>query len=601
MKKAKTILSVLIAGAMIFSVSACANSGGAADTAAATSEAATTAATTTAAAATTEAATTEAATTEATAAPAAAMPEGDNPILSPDKPITLSAFVTSSNSAPAPDNKLTKLIADELGVTISYDIVTPDNVDQKIGVMLAGGDYPDLVGTTDLKMRLLEGGALLKLDDYLNSGNYPNLSEYVGPYYKRMSYLGTAQPHGIYIFPNFNRYFGDVTSGDYQGAGFFIQKRVLEDAGYPDLSNMTLDKYFGLIENYLAKNPTTDGQPTIGFESADPTGTEWIMTNPAALLAGSPNNGGVIVDANNVAAIYADKQVSHDWIKYLNAEFAKGVVDPESFTQTADQYLAKLATGRVLGMHDQAWHFGQAKDSLISAGQDQYTYVATMPVYAGATPYYADRDVMNLNQGFGVSVSSKQPEAALAFLDTMLSERWQKMLNWGFEGDDYSIGPDGMFTRSAEQRANATDITWMASNRLRALNDCLPKHNGQYSDGNAMSPNDQPSEFFATLHQYDQDFLKSYNKQTWRQFLNSPPDNPVYYPCWNIGLSDAANEVNQQLTDAAVQYLPAMIMDTPDNFESNWAAYLKVIGQIDVKTYEDEINAGIQQRIADWQ
>jgi len=207
---------------------------------------------------------------------------------------------------------------------------------------------------------------------------------------------------------------------------------------------------------------------------------------------------------------------------------------------------------------------------------------------------------MNLNQGFGVSVTSKQPEIALAFLDTMLSEKWQKMLNWGFEGVDYQVGSDGMFTRTPEQRANANDITWMASNRLRALNDCLPKHNGQYSDGNAMGPGDQPSEFFAGLHPYDQNFLKAYNKQTWRQFLNNPPDNPVYYPCWNIGLSDAAKEVNQQLTDAATQYLPAMIMDKPENFENNWAAYVKVISQIDVKTYEDEINAGIQQRISDW-
>ena len=592
MKKGKVIISMLLAGAMAFSSAACANQNANNANPADASSAPP-------AASSEPAKSTDAATPEAP--PAADLPEGVNPLLSPDKPVTLSVFVTSSNSAPAPDNKLTKKILEELGVTITYDIVTPDNVDQKIGVMLAGGEYPDLVGTTDLKMRLLEGGALIKLDDYLNSGKYPNLSEYVGPYYKRMSYLGDAIENGIYIFPNFNRYFGEVTSGEYQGAGFFIQKRVLEDAGYPDLSNMTLEKYFGLIEDYLAKNPMTEGQPTIGFETVAPKGSEWIMTNPPALLAGSPNNGGVIVDSNNVAAIYADKQASHDYFKFLNAEYAKGIVDPESFTQTHDQFLAKIATGRVLGMHEQAWNFGQANDSLKSSNQEQYTYVATMPTYPGVEPYYADRDVMNINQGFGVSVSSKQPEIALAFLDTMASERWQKMLSWGFEGEDYQVGSDGLFTRTPEQRANAVDITWMASNRLRALNDCLPKHNGQYSDGNAYGPRDQPSEFFAELHEYDQNFLKAYNKQTWRQFVNSPPDNPVYYPCWNIGLTEAAQEVNQQMTDAGVQYLPAMIIDKPENFEKNWDEYVKIIGQIDVKIYEDEINAGIQKRIADWQ
>lgn len=31
-------------------------------------------------------------------------------------------------------------------------------------------------------------------------------------------------------------------------------------------------------------------------------------------------------------------------------------VDPESFTQTYDEYIAKLSTGRVLGMIDQWWN-----------------------------------------------------------------------------------------------------------------------------------------------------------------------------------------------------------------------------------------------------
>ncbi len=99
---------------------------------------------------------------------------------------------------------------------------------------------------------------------------------------------------------------------------------------------------------------------------------------------------------------------------------------------------------------------------------------------------------MNTNQGFGVSVSSDQPEAALKFLDLMLSEPWQKVLSWGIAGEDYEVGDDGMFTRTEEQRANYRDLTWRASNRLDALLDVLPKHNGQFSDGNATAPTTSP-------------------------------------------------------------------------------------------------------------
>lgn len=521
-------------------------------------------------------------------------------VLTPDKDTTLTVWLMSAEQAPAPDNKISKLLKEKLGVTIQYDIVTPDNADQKIGVMLAGGDYPDLIGTTDLKLRLLEGGALIKLDDYLATGNYPNLKTHVDPYIKKMSYNGSEVEPGLYIFPNYNRFYGEITGGTHWGTAFWIQKAVLEDAGYPDLTNITIEGYFKLIEDYMAKYPEINGQKTVGFAVLASTGREWGMTNPPNFLAGNPNNGGVVVDENNNATIYADKQIAKDWFKILNEEYAKGVVDPESFTMNFDQYIAKIATGTVLGMHDQYWNFQNATISLQGSGIDERTYAPVMPVYPGAEPYYADRDVMNTNQGFGVSVSCKQPEVALRFLDIMLSEPWQKVLSWGIEGEDYEVDENGMFYRTEQQRINSKDLTWRSSNKLLALLDLLPKHNGQFSDGNAYGPDDQPSEFYDTLTDYDKAFMKAYNKKTWREFVNSPPDNPVYYPCWNITLSDEANEVNQQLTDAGVQYLPKIITGSVDDFESNWAEYVDVIKKIDVKVYEDAINAGIQERIKLW-
>ncbi|UOE43415.1 extracellular solute-binding protein [Agromyces larvae] len=532
------------------------------------------------------------------------IPEGDladqSGTLTPSNPTTLTTWITSAQQAPAPDNKITKLLQEKLGVTLEYEIIAPDNVDQKIGVMLAGGDFPDLVGTTDLKLRLLEGGALLPLDDMLATGDYPNISTHVEDDIKKMSYSGGEVDPGLYIIPNYNRFYGEITGGVYYGPAFWIQKRVLEEAGYPDLENMTLDRYFKLIEDYKAKHPETDGIPTVGFELLASTGREWGMTNPPALLAGSPNNGGVIVDEDGDAEIYADKDIAKDFYKVLNEKYADGIVDPESFTLTFDQYTAKLATGAVLGMHDQGWNFQTATDSLKSAGKDEYTYVPLMPVYEGVEPWYADRDVMNTNQGFGVSVSSKQPEKALKFIDLMLSEPWQKVLSWGIAGEDYEVGDDGVFYRTEEQRANRQDLTWRSSNRLEALIDILPKHNGQFTDGNAYSPDDQPTEFFETLSDYDRGIMEQYGKKTWREFVNAPPENPKYYPAWSIGLDDEATQVNQQLTDANVQNLPKVIAGSPSDFEKNWKSYVDAIHAIDVKVYEDAINEGIQDRLANW-
>lgn len=524
------------------------------------------------------------------------------PVLSPDNPVELSIWITTSQQAPSADNKLTKMLKDKLGVTLNYEIITPDNQDQKIGVMLAGGEYPDIIGSTDQNARLVTGGAYIPLDDYLKPEAAGALYEHVKPYWNKIAYDGGQGKH-IYQIPNYNRFYGDIVGGvNYSASGFWIQKAVLADQGYPDLSNMTIEKYFKMLEDYKNKYPKIDGQDTIAFEILCAQGREWGLTNPPEYLAGAPNNGGVIVDENNVAAIFADKDVAKRYYKYLNEMNAKGMVDKESFTQTLDQYLAKLATGRVLGMYDQRWSYGNAHDALVAANKVERTYVATMPTFDGKAPYYADRDVMNINQGVGVSVSCKKPEVAIAFINTMMNEDWQKILAWGVEGEDYQKGADGKFTRNEQQRANSTDLIWRSSNRLMALTDIMPKHNGTYSDGNAYSPEDQPEEFFATLKQYDQDFLTKYNKKTWRDFNNQPPENPVYYPAWNIALPDGsdAQMADKQLKDTALQFLPKAIMASPDKFESIWSEYTTAIGKINVKSYEDAINAGIQDRIKNW-
>ncbi len=523
------------------------------------------------------------------------------PVLSPDKPVELSIWITTSQQAPSADNKISKLLKDKLGVTLKYEIITPDNQDQKIGVMLAGGEFPDLIGATDQNARMVTGGAYIPMDDYLKPEAADALYEHVKPYWNKIAFDGGQGKH-IYQIPNYNRYYGEITGGtDYSASGFWIQKAVLADAGYPDLSNMTLEKYFKLLEDYKTKYPKIDGQQTIAFEVLAATGREWGMTNPPEYLAGHPNNGGVIVE-NNVAQIFADKDVSKRYYQYLNEMNAKGLVDKESFTQTLDQYLAKLATGRVLGMYDQRWSFGNAHDALTAANKDERTYVATMPTFDGAAPYYADRPVMNINQGIGVSVSCKNPDVAVAFINEIMKEEWQKILSWGIEGEDYQIGADGKFTRTEKQREDSRDLVWRSSNRLMALTDIMPKRNGSYTDGNAYGPDDQPEEFFATLKQYDKDFLTKYNKKTWRDFNNQPPENPVYYPAWNIALPDGsdAQMANKQLTDASLQYLPKIIMAKPADFEKLWSEYTGAIGKINVKAYEDAINAGIQERIKDW-
>ncbi|MBB6730924.1 ABC transporter substrate-binding protein [Cohnella zeiphila] len=509
------------------------------------------------------------------------------------KPITISAFIGSPNQAPTPDNRIYKKIKDELGVTLNMEFLVGD-LQQKLGVMIAGGDYPDLI-TADPK--LVTAKAVIPLEDLIDKYG-PHLKEHYAAYWNRMK--DSSDGH-IYWLPNYGAYTGEVhNTGPYEGPAFFIQKQVLKEAGWP--TPKTLDDYFKLISDYAAKHPTTsDGQPTIGFTTLAYDWRTFPLTNAPEHLSGHANDGGVVVD-NGVASVFATQDISKTYYKKLNDIYNQGLMDKEAFVQNYDQYLAKISSGRVLGMFDQRWDFEQGENELVAQNKIGETYVGFPLTYDGVKDHYLDRAVINLNNGFGISKDAKDPVRIIKFLDALVTEDWQKTLQWGEEGVDYEVDANGKFYRTQEQRDQQNDPTWKLANKADALWGYAPKMEGTYSDGNATGPGGQPDEFYASLKPEDKEVLDAYQHKTWSEFFSPAPENPVYYPAWQIDLIDGsdASVANKQMTDATLKYLPKAIMSKPDKFDSVWDEYVNAYKKINVKAYEDRINSQIQWRIQNW-
>jgi len=539
----------------------------------------------------------------------------DYALLSPNNPIDISMLIVTSEVAPAPGNRIAALMEEQLGVTITYELVVPEMQIERIAVLIAGGGagLPDIIATGETEARLTEAGAKLRLDPFIDSGRFPNIANHVAPYRTRLTWRGGGVEDGLYTLPNYNRFYGDppLMSPTHWGTGFFIQKRVLEWHNFPDLSNMTLERYFQLIEEFLMENPyTPEGLPHIGFTFPAFPGRVWGMTNPPMFLAGFPNDGGVMVNpATGEARIYAGTEYDRRYFHHLNQMFLRNslipssavLVDPEATTQSQDMYFANIASGRVLGMHDQRWGFGNPHDSLVAAGEFDRTFVATMPTFDGRTPWYADRDVLNIHQGFAISsmVSEERAEHLLTFIDTILSPEWQILLSWGQEGIDYHVDANGIFYRTPEQRLEQDDTLWRQHNRMMAFLDMMPKLQGTLPCGNAFGPDDQPGEFMAGLSDYDRWFLEQYGKSTWRDFANPPPPNPPHYPAWQIGVGTGtpAQIANQEMEVAALMHLPRIIMAAEGQFDAEWDDYVDHIGRIDVPAFEAAMTEGLQERM----
>ena len=522
------------------------------------------------------------------------------------EPITLTVFRGDPGDQPTDDNKIYKLIEEKFGITFKIEFLAGD-LDEKLGMMIAGEDYPDLFDGGNSADLIISNGALINLLDYVSPEKTPRLWAHIEPQKARLIEKDENGNDVLYIIPNYGLPDGPQIALSVGGPAFFIQKQVLADAGYPDVKNITLDGYFDLIEGFLAKHPTReDGTPYTGFAILCEDWRHFCLINPVQHLMGRPNDGEVLIDVNDPdfhTETFINKPYAKAYYKKLNDEFHKGLINKDTFVMNYDQYIAAISSGTILGMFDQAWDFGSATSALIDAGMFENTYVALGPVYSEkdiegvAMPtenwkieeHYLNGSLPNVRCGFGISVKCTCPERIVAMWEEMLSDEWQLIFNWGIEGEDYSIDENGRLVMSQEQFNNTQDANWKLANKAEAFTQSSPKKQGwimndiQVGDkvvkaGNCWEPGNQDEIVLGLMNDYDKDFLGHYNYSKWADFVNAPIELAPFGEAWQIDYTP----VDVEHTDfCAIQDkdLPELIMCDPAEFDAKWDAFIDEIAE----------------------
>ena len=514
-------------------------------------------------------------------------------------PITISVFTVNTQfPLPPDDNRAYQLIRDKLGVTFKWDIAVGE-ADQKIGVMIAGQDYDDLLHVNSPKF--IDAGALIPLEDLIDK-YAPHLKQHYESDPIVWAKMHEKDGH-VYTLLDYGVIDNGPTATDYYGAAMFIQKAVMKESNFPKIT--TIDEYFDLISRYKARHPTTaDGKPTIGFSILTYDWHKFDLVNPPPFLAGYPNDGDGIVDpvTHKYRLQYYGPEAKR-WFKLLNQMNDKGLVDHDSFVDNYDQYLAKLANGQVLGVHDQFWQFQTASQTLVSQNRIWDTMMPLPIVFdKSIRPHWRDSPLPNLQRGYGISIEAKDPVRIIKFLDEQYDPAWYKVFQWGLEGVDYSIDNDGQPVMTPLQRQHYDDVTWRLHNLAELWWQEAPKYEGHFTKGGLAAPlRDNPKEYFASLHPEDAQILKAYGATSWSDLMdhNTPP-NPPWYPAWQITPSDGtpAQLAFAKAQQVYVKDLPKVILAKPADFEKEWQNYVNDLMQANVKVFEDFMQAGIDDRMA---
>ena len=83
------------------------------------------------------------------------------------------AFIANPGVEISENTRINDAFAEEFGWRVKVTWLTGQTAKERIGVMVAGGEYPDIVEPSDARSAMIDAGAFIPLEDYLD--DYPNL------------------------------------------------------------------------------------------------------------------------------------------------------------------------------------------------------------------------------------------------------------------------------------------------------------------------------------------------------------------------------------------------------------------------------------------
>lgn len=499
------------------------------------------------------------------------------------------------------DNEIKELIAQKIGAYCQEQWLSGKSADEAIASYIASGEYTDFISGNTV---LYEAGALIPIDVYWD--DYPNIKNFLPS--EIWDRFRQADGH-VYWIPQFGIVHGKVEEVLHEGEAFWIQTRVLKWAGYPDIR--TLDEYFALLEAYVAENPVMENpfrqeeiMENIPFTILCDDWRYFCLENPPQFLDGFPNDGSCMVDTNTRTVLdYNTSETAKRYFKKLNEEYNKGIVDQEFFTQSYQEYLEKIASGRVLGMVDQWWQFAYSVNtSLENMPVQNYGYVPL--------PITIDRGIQNqwhikrgaelsVADGISITVSCEDLKGAMQFINDLLDEEILKLRYWGIEGIDYDVYVNGVYYRTPEQRERAKNLDY--SNAHFCMYFYFPRIEGMLSDGiNAFSPEYQTDEFLNALAPDVKECLVAYGCRNYVEMLgsnNAPgPWFPMYSYSEMLTSETEAGSVWEKMKSIKIHYLPRVVMT--EDFEGMWQQYMEDYAACQPEIFFEEMQHELERRIA---
>lgn len=513
-------------------------------------------------------------------------------------PITFDVYLADNTNGNW-DNPVGQAITAATGVTldIEYPVSSTGDAAEDVALMIANNDYPDLVYVKGNATDLYEAGALVDMTDLIEEYG-PNIKKMYGDELKKLQW-GNGDT-GIYQLS----YAGVRAQTLTTGGTVQIQYAAVEENNYDYPTN--LEEYEAMIKSYLEAHPTTeDGLDMIGI-SISASDWHWMITlaNPGGFVAdAAPDNGQWLIDDEYNVTYKHTSENEKEFYRWLSRMYDEGILDPNFATQTDDDYIAKVASGRVVGILDAEWHYTQCEQALIADGKVDQTYMG-LPV-----TLYDDQKASTLlyqgttvGWGMAITTSCEDPVRAVKFLDYLCSDEGQILYHWGVEGEHYFLDDDGMPYRTEEEIAKANSDTDYGKNT--GIENCtgFPIYGAgsENEDGFPYTRTTKDS-VIAEYNEAEQKAVAALGIEMLTDVFPQPDEFELlpYSALWAYQLPQSLSDQETILNEIAWPGLVKCVTGGQDNFDANWDALQAEMEANGLEEASAAMTAFLAEKVAD--
>ena len=312
---------------------------------------------------------------------------------------------------------------ERMGVDLDITLIQHDGFTEKLGMMLAQGDFPDVIAGdmpyTSVMSGAIENGLFMPLDDLLEEYG-PNLMAQV----PENVWDELRGPDGhIYALP------AVFTLTAARDDKFWMNKSWLEQVGkeIPE----TVDELEEVLRSFKGVDFNGNGEADeypMGVSDASA-----LIRRFAGVWGYQYQFGTYLEVKDGKVSTYLTDDGFKEELQWLAKMYGEGLIDPEIFTQEYAKYAAKMA-GQQMGLF-----FNQADDTF-----DSSSFEGIAPFKGKADRQYVESAPAARDNGvFAICADCENKEAAMRWIDYFYGYEGSILMRYGVEGENMYFDEEG--------------------------------------------------------------------------------------------------------------------------------------------------------------